>query len=115
MSSSSRLSYNQRADNHWHPVAKRLLKIADSKKTNLIISADLSTTTELLECADRKIYESSYRLSELTDCKVSALILLCSKPTLTLSEISVNKQFKDLNQSHRNTTFSSSRIVNLLT
>ncbi|KAF4842974.1 Orotidine 5'-phosphate decarboxylase [Colletotrichum siamense] len=45
-------SYNRRALEHPHPVARRLFDIAESKKSNLIISADLTTTDSLLQCAD---------------------------------------------------------------
>lgn len=36
-----------------HPVNRRLLDIADLKKSNLILSADVATTAELLSLADR--------------------------------------------------------------
>ena len=54
MSSLSRLSYGERASKHQHPVAKRLFETAEAKKSNLIVSADFTTTKDLLECADSK-------------------------------------------------------------
>jgi len=54
MSSISKLSYGKRAEAHSHPVAKLFLETAEKKKSNLIISADLTNTAELLACADRK-------------------------------------------------------------
>lgn len=53
MSSKSRLSYADRAARHPNPVARRLFEIAESKKTNVTVSADLTTTGALLEIADR--------------------------------------------------------------
>ena len=54
MSSLTRLSYGERADKHQHPVAKRFFETAEAKKSNLIVSADFTTTKELIECADSK-------------------------------------------------------------
>ncbi|KAF9878248.1 hypothetical protein CkaCkLH20_04286 [Colletotrichum karsti] len=44
--------YAIRAQKHQHPVARQLLEIAERKQSNLIISADFTTTNELLKCAD---------------------------------------------------------------
>ncbi|ROW07508.1 hypothetical protein VPNG_07143 [Cytospora leucostoma] len=52
MSSKSSVSYGQRSELHSHPVVKRLLNIAESKQSNLVISADLADTQSLLKCAD---------------------------------------------------------------
>ena len=54
MSSLSKLSYGERARKHQHPVAKRFFETAEAKQSNLIVSADFSTTEELLKCADSK-------------------------------------------------------------
>ena len=54
MSSLSSLSYGERASKHQHPVAKRFFETAEAKKSNLIVSADFTTTEELLKCADSK-------------------------------------------------------------
>ncbi|KAF2807007.1 orotidine 5'-phosphate decarboxylase [Mytilinidion resinicola] len=51
MASSSSLSYSNRAAKHQHPVTKRFFETADAEKSNLIVSADLTTTAELLDCA----------------------------------------------------------------
>ncbi|KAJ4148161.1 hypothetical protein LMH87_002643 [Akanthomyces muscarius] len=52
MASQSRKTYAQRGDSHHRPVVKNLLDIAESKKSNLVISADLEDTAALLKCAD---------------------------------------------------------------
>lgn len=52
MSSKSTLSYTERAKQQAHPVARRLFEIAEIKKSNVVISADITTTKELLELAD---------------------------------------------------------------
>lgn len=54
MSSLSRLSYGERAGKHQHPVARRFFETAEAKKLNLVVSADFTTTEELLKCADSK-------------------------------------------------------------
>lgn len=48
-----RLSYEQKLENCEHSVAKKLLEIAIEKKTNLIASADVITTQELLDFAEK--------------------------------------------------------------
>lgn len=48
-----RLSYEQKLKSAQHPVAKKLLNIALEKKTNLIASADILTTAELLDFAEK--------------------------------------------------------------
>ncbi|EHY59480.1 orotidine 5'-phosphate decarboxylase [Exophiala dermatitidis] len=53
MASKSRQSYSQRAEEHSSPLMKKLFGIAETKKTNVVLSADLTTTKELLEIADR--------------------------------------------------------------
>ncbi|KAI0159572.1 Orotidine 5'-phosphate decarboxylase [Xylariaceae sp. FL1272] len=52
MASKSQLKYAERGGKHSNPLVKRLFGIAESKKTNLVVSADLTTTKDLLECAD---------------------------------------------------------------
>ncbi|KID74851.1 orotidine 5'-monophosphate decarboxylase, partial [Metarhizium brunneum ARSEF 3297] len=54
MASKSTVPYSSRAASHPHPVAKKLFRIADSKRSNLIISADFTDTESLLKCADGK-------------------------------------------------------------
>ncbi|KAF7158616.1 hypothetical protein CNMCM5623_003676 [Aspergillus felis] len=53
MSSKSQLTYAARASKHPNPLAKRLFEIAEAKKTNVTVSADVTTTRELLDLADR--------------------------------------------------------------
>ncbi|KAI1119872.1 Orotidine 5'-phosphate decarboxylase [Nemania abortiva] len=52
MASKSNLTCAQRSKLHQHPLVKRLFDIAESKQTNLVISADLTDTRSLLKCAD---------------------------------------------------------------
>lgn len=53
MSSKSQLTYSARASNHPNALAKRLFQVAEAKKTNVTVSADVTTTKELLDLADR--------------------------------------------------------------
>jgi orotidine-5'-phosphate decarboxylase len=52
MASKNTLSFSQRASNHPNALVKRLFKIAEQKETNIVLSADLTTTKDLLEIAD---------------------------------------------------------------
>jgi len=52
MASKYSLSYATRGANHPNHLAKRLLELAETKKTNIVLSADLTTTKELLSIAD---------------------------------------------------------------
>lgn len=46
-------TYSQRAETHASPVAQRLLRLMDSKKSNLCASVDVSTTKEFLDLIDK--------------------------------------------------------------
>ena len=48
-----RLSYEQKLENCEHSVGKKILEIAIAKQSNLIASADVTTTKELLEFAEQ--------------------------------------------------------------
>ena len=48
-----RASYEQKLEIAQHPVSKKLLEIAIEKKSNLIASADVITTQELLDFAEK--------------------------------------------------------------
>lgn len=48
-----RLKYEEKLTSAQHPVAKKLLKIVIEKQTNLIASADVLTTVELLDFAEK--------------------------------------------------------------
>ncbi|KAI9164039.1 Orotidine 5'-phosphate decarboxylase [Paramyrothecium foliicola] len=52
MASKSSQSYLSRAMAHPNPVARRLFKIAEAKRSNLIFSADCTDTETLLQYAD---------------------------------------------------------------
>ena len=54
MSSNSQLSYGTRAGSHPNALVRRLFGIAETKRTNVTVSADVTTTKELLELADCK-------------------------------------------------------------
>ena len=54
MSNKKGLSFSQRAIEHPHPLAKKLFQVAERKQTNIVLSADLTTTKELLTIADIK-------------------------------------------------------------
>lgn len=49
----SRLSYTERAKSCTSSIAKQLLELLDSKKTNLALSADVTSAEELLYIADQ--------------------------------------------------------------
>lgn len=53
MSSKSQLSYKARASNHPNILARKLFEIAEAKQSNVTVSADVTTTEELLDLADR--------------------------------------------------------------
>jgi hypothetical protein len=52
MTSRSTLPYHVRAAEHENRLVKELFRIAETKKTNLVLSADLTTSEELLRVAD---------------------------------------------------------------
>lgn len=49
----TRCSYEQKLKNAQHSVSKKLLEVALAKQSNLIASADVTTTHELLELAEK--------------------------------------------------------------
>lgn len=53
MSSKSQLSYETRASSHPNVLAKKLFETAEAKQSNVTVSADVTTTKELLDLADR--------------------------------------------------------------
>ena len=48
----TKLSYDRRAENVTHPLSAYLLRLIVAKKSNLCLSADVSTTQQLLHVAD---------------------------------------------------------------
>lgn len=52
-SEKKRLNYEQKLQNHDHSKAKKILEIALEKKSNLIVSADVITTQELHDLAEK--------------------------------------------------------------
>ncbi|KAL9125487.1 MAG: hypothetical protein Q9217_005316 [Psora testacea] len=53
MASKSHLTYSARASQHKQPVVKKPFELAETKKSNVIISADLTNTSDLLNLADQ--------------------------------------------------------------
>ena len=54
MASKSSETFAERAEKHSNDLVKKLFAIAERKETNIVLSADLTTTHELLDIADRK-------------------------------------------------------------
>ncbi len=52
MASKSHLPYALRAKNHPNIMARKLFQLADAKKSNVVVSADVTTAQELLDLAD---------------------------------------------------------------
>lgn len=52
MASRTTQAYARRAADHPNRLCQKLFDIAESKKTNITLSADLTTTKELLEITD---------------------------------------------------------------
>ena len=55
MATKTSLSYGERAQSHPNALARRLFEIAESKQTNITVSADLTTTDELLSIAEGRV------------------------------------------------------------
>lgn len=53
MSSKSQIPFGTRASSHPNPLARKLFEVAEAKKSNVTVSADVTTTKELLDLADR--------------------------------------------------------------
>ncbi|KAJ5084200.1 orotidine 5-phosphate decarboxylase pyrG-Penicillium chrysogenum [Penicillium alfredii] len=53
MSSKSQLTYGARASTHPNPLARKLFQVAEAKKSNVTVSADVTSTKELLDLADQ--------------------------------------------------------------
>ena len=55
MSSASGQTYDERASKHPNALVRRLFMIAEHKQTNVVVSADVTETWELLALADRTL------------------------------------------------------------
>ncbi|EEP75973.1 orotidine 5'-phosphate decarboxylase [Uncinocarpus reesii 1704] len=53
MASKSQIPYEVRGRDHPNPLARRLFQIAAEKQSNVVVSADVTTTQELLDLADK--------------------------------------------------------------
>ena len=65
MASKTTHAYAERAAAHPNQLSSRLFEIAESKKTNITLSADLTTTKELLDIADGEMVPLSARSAKL--------------------------------------------------
>jgi hypothetical protein len=61
MASHSKRTFAERAKQHPNVLVRRLLDIAERKKTNIVLSADLTTTDELLKIADGRSHRMPQR------------------------------------------------------
>ncbi|RMZ80678.1 hypothetical protein DV738_g2728, partial [Chaetothyriales sp. CBS 135597] len=99
MSNKKAITFSQRAQEHTHPVAQKLFQIADRKQTNLVLSADVTTTDELLTIAnDLGPYIVVLKthidiLSDFGDATVTGLIKLAEKHDFILWE---DRKFIDI-------------------
>ncbi|PGH13429.1 orotidine 5'-phosphate decarboxylase [Helicocarpus griseus UAMH5409] len=99
MSSKSHLPYSVRASRHPNPLAKQLFQIAEEKKSNVVVSADVTTSKELLDLADRlgpyiTVLKTHIDiLSDLTPATLSALKTLATKHSFLLFE---DRKFVDI-------------------
>ncbi len=73
-----RLSYKQKLENADHPTAKKIIDLALAKESNLIASADVVTTQELLDFAEKvgpHIVALKTHIDIITDFSYDATIL----------------------------------------
>jgi len=56
MASKSRLSFAKRAQQHRNPLVRQLFELAERKQSNVVLSADVTTTQELLDLADSRSF-----------------------------------------------------------
>jgi orotidine-5'-phosphate decarboxylase len=78
MATRSDLSYTQRSLQHPNPLARRLFRIAEKKETNIVLSADLTTTEELLKIADGKFVPMATPRLHTSFCSFRIVNLLAS-------------------------------------
>jgi len=52
MTSKSTLRHSERALTHHNALVRKLFETAEAKKSNIVVSADLTNTKDLLELAD---------------------------------------------------------------
>ncbi|PGH08916.1 orotidine 5'-phosphate decarboxylase [Blastomyces parvus] len=99
MSSKSHIPYSVRASRHSNPLAKQLFQIAEEKKSNVVVSADVTTTKELLDLADRlgpyiTVLKTHIDiLSDLTPSTLTSLQALATKHRFLLFE---DRKFVDI-------------------
>ncbi|KAL1959178.1 hypothetical protein VTO42DRAFT_2683 [Malbranchea cinnamomea] len=99
MTSLSHLPYEDRASRHSNPLARQLFQIAVEKKSNVVVSADVTTSQELLDLADRLgpymvvLKTHIDILSDLTPSTLSSLSSLAQKHRFLLFE---DRKFVDI-------------------
>ncbi|KAK2811377.1 orotidine 5'-phosphate decarboxylase [Emmonsiellopsis sp. PD_5] len=99
MSSNSHMPYSVRASRHPNPLARRLFQIATEKKSNVVVSADVTTTKELLDLADLLgpyivvLKTHIDILTDLTPTTLTALTTLSHKHSFLLFE---DRKFVDI-------------------
>lgn len=59
MASRSAVPFAKRAEQHHHPLVKKLFLLAEKKQSNVVLSADLTTTKDLLDLADSRCTHTS--------------------------------------------------------
>lgn len=86
MATKSSASYADRAKSHANALARRLFEIAESKQTNITVSADLTTTKELLAIAEgRASLQGS--ISKLVSSMIYPWILMEFSSSLSAREV----------------------------
>ncbi|KAJ5815188.1 Orotidine 5'-phosphate decarboxylase [Penicillium riverlandense] len=99
MSSKSHLTYGARARTHPNPLARRLFEVAEAKQSNVTVSADVTTTKELLDLADRLgpyiavIKTHIDILSDFSEETITGLQALASKHNFLIFE---DRKFIDI-------------------
>ncbi|KAK2744666.1 orotidine 5'-phosphate decarboxylase [Onygenales sp. PD_40] len=99
MSSNSHMPYSVRASRHPNPLARRLFQIATEKKSNVVVSADVTTTKELLDLADLLgpyivvLKTHIDILTDLTPTTLTSLTTLSQKHSFLLFE---DRKFVDI-------------------
>ncbi|KFY92522.1 hypothetical protein V500_04164 [Pseudogymnoascus sp. VKM F-4518 (FW-2643)] len=99
MATKSSLSYTERAARSSNPLVKKLFEIAEAKKSNITISADIRNTKDLLSLADQlgpyiAVFKTHIDLvSDFSDATVEGLKHLSAKHNFLFFE---DRKFVDI-------------------